>query len=150
MEIVDAAQAGATKPHHDPVARAVWLAAVHASMRASGGTVTTPVEEPAAGRNYYRVGVRLRDGVAVGLLFNAAALLVAAAEPQDRHSVTLTFVNVPAGNLFSEAGLRVATAAELIQPLGDSDLRFLTEDERRDAAYHRPDRLGDLLFNWFD
>ncbi|SCF15331.1 hypothetical protein GA0070558_13463 [Micromonospora haikouensis] len=119
-------------------------------MRASGGTVTTPVEEPAAGRNCYRVGVRLRDGVAVGLLFNAAALLVAAAEPQDRHSVTLTFVNVPAGNLFSEAGLRVATAAELIQPLGDSDLRFLTEDERRDAAYHRPDRLGDLLFNWFD
>ncbi|RGC65530.1 hypothetical protein C5N14_28410 [Micromonospora sp. MW-13] len=119
-------------------------------MRASGGTVTTPVEEPSVGRNYYWVGVRLRDGVEVSLLFNAAASLVAAAEPQDRHSATLMFVDVPAGNSFSEAGLRVATAAELIQPLSDSDLRFLTEDERRDVAYHRPDRLGDLLFNWFD
>ncbi|MER7270955.1 hypothetical protein [Micromonospora sp. WMMD712] len=46
--------------------------------------------------------------------------------------------------------MRVATAAEPIQPLDDSDLRFLAEAERRDAAYHRPDRLGDLLFNWFD
>ncbi|WP_241774120.1 MULTISPECIES: hypothetical protein [Micromonospora] len=150
MEIVDVAQAGATRPHHDPVARAVWLAAVHPSMRASGGTVTTPVKEPAVGRNYYRVGVRLRDGVAVGLLFNAAASLVAAAEPQDHHSVTLTFVDVPAGDPFSEAELRVAKAAELIQPLSDNDLRFLTEDERRDVAYHHQDRLGDLLFNWFD
>lgn len=150
MEIVDTVQAGVTRPHHDPDARAVWLAAVHDSMRVSGGTVTAPVEEPAVGRNYYRVGVRLRDGVAVGLLFNAAASLVAAAGPQDRHSVTLTFVDVPAGNSFSEAGLRVAKAAELIQPPSDNDLRFLTEDERRDVAYHQPDRLGDLLFNWFD
>ncbi|MEU8186079.1 hypothetical protein [Micromonospora carbonacea] len=104
MEIVDTVQAGVTRPHHDPDAGAVWLAAVHASMRASGGTVTIPVEEPAVGRNYYQVDVMLHNGVAVGLLFNAATSLVAAAGPQDRHLVTLMFVDVPAGNSFPRRG----------------------------------------------
>jgi len=27
---------------------------------------------------------------------------------------------------------------------------MLTDEERRDVAYHQPERLGDLLFNWFD
>ncbi|MEU4780384.1 hypothetical protein [Micromonospora sp. NPDC023633] len=143
-------RAGVTKPRRDPAARAAWLAAVHEGMRAFGGVVTTAVEEPAVGRNYYRVGVRLRDGTPLEILFNAAVSLVAAAEPQDRHSVTARFVDVPAGDAFRQAGLRVATAAELAQPLGDRHVRLLAEDECRDVAYHQPGRLGDLLFNWFD
>jgi hypothetical protein len=130
--------------------RTSWLAAVHDSIRTLGGTVVTQVDEPTAGRNYHQVGVRLRDGTQLNILFNAAASLVAAAAPLDRYTVTLTFVDVPEASAFLLAGLRVATAAELNQPLSDRDLQHLTDDERLDVAYHQPSRLGDLLFNWFD
>ena len=107
VEILNPVQAGVTRPHLDPAARALWLAAVHDSMRALDGAVTTAVEEPTVGRNYYRVGVRLRDGAPLNILFNAAASLVAAAEPQGHHSVAVIFVDVPDSNAFSEAGLQV-------------------------------------------
>ncbi len=42
------------------------------------------------------------------------------------------------------------TPSELNVALTAEHLRELAEDERRDVAYHRPDRIGDLLFNWFD
>jgi len=60
------------------------------------------------------------------------------------------FVEVPGGDNYRVAALRVAATAELNQPLSDRHLRFLGEEERLDVAYHQPDRLGDLLFNWFD
>jgi hypothetical protein len=91
-----------------------------------------------------------RDGTPLNILLNAAASLVAAAEPQERHLVTAQFVDVSDGSVFSQAGFRVATAAELDQPLTEKHLQALAEDERRDAIYHQPSRLGDLLFNWFD
>ncbi|MEH1166410.1 hypothetical protein V6V47_13570 [Micromonospora sp. CPCC 205539] len=93
MEITQLLQAGVTKPHPDQAASATWLALVHASTRAVGGVVTTSVEEPTTGRNHYRVGVRLRDGRPLSILFNAAALLVAGAERQDVNAApTLTTV----------------------------------------------------------
>lgn len=75
--------------------RTSWLAAVHDSTRTLGGTAVTPVDEPTAGRNYHQVGVRLRDGTQLNILFNAAESLVAAAALPDRRTVTLTFVDVP-------------------------------------------------------
>lgn len=69
---------------------------------------------------------------------------------QRDHLIGLVFAEVPRGEIYRRAGLRVATAAELEQPIEDRHLRVLTDDERQDIAYHRPGRLGDLLFNWFD
>lgn len=150
VEIIHLLQAGVTKPHPDRAASATWLAMVYDSTRALGGVVTTSVEEPTVGRNHYRVGVRLRDGKPLSILFNAAAFLVAGAEQQDPHMINAVFVDVPGGTIYRRAGLRVATTAELNQPLNDRHLHLLTEEERRDVAYHQPSRLGDLLFNWFD
>jgi hypothetical protein len=147
MEIV---QSGVTRPHLDPVAGASWLAVVYESMRTVGGTVTTAVENPTVGRNYYRVGVELQNGSQLTIVFNAAAALVAATERHDPHTVTATFANVPGSHLFRRAGLQVATAEELNRPVNEKHLSCLADDERRDVAYHRPSRLGDLLFNWFD
>ncbi|GIJ13294.1 hypothetical protein ACFFMR_05165 [Micromonospora andamanensis] len=56
----------------------------------------------------------------------------------------------PLSILFNAAVFLVATRAELNQPLHERHLHLLTEEERRDVAYHQPSRLGDLLFNWFD
>nr|WP_205809446.1 hypothetical protein [Micromonospora sp. HNM0581] len=150
VEIIHLVQTGVTRPHLDPVAGATWLAMVYDSARALHGVVTTSVDEPTVGRNHYRVGVRLRDAKALSILFNAAAFLVAAAEQQDPHMINAVFVDVPGGDIYRRAGLRVTTRAELDQPLHERHLHLLTEDERRDVAYHQPSRLGDLLFNWFD
>jgi hypothetical protein len=150
MEIEKVLHIGVTKPCLDQSTRSSWLAAVHECVRVTDGAVTTSVEEPAVGRNYYRVGVRMRDGAPLALLLNAAAALVAATTPGNRQSLTATFVNVPAGEIFSRAGFQVAMPTELDQPVKDEHLQLLAEDERRDVLYHQPDRLGDLLFNWFD
>ncbi|MBQ1051944.1 hypothetical protein KBX50_26230 [Micromonospora sp. C51] len=150
MKIVHLLQAGVTKPHVDRAAGATWLAMVYDSARAVHGVVTTSVEEPTVGRNHYRVGVRLRDAKPLSILFNAAVLLVAAAEQQDPNMINPVFVDVPGRNIYRRTGLRVATRAELNQPLHERHLHLLTEEERRDFAYHQPSRLGDLLFNWFD
>ena len=150
VEITQLLQAGVTKPHPDQAASATWLAMVYASTRAVGGVVTTSVEEPMTGRNHYRVGVRLRDGRPMSILFNAAAFLVAGAERQDLHIVNAVFIDVPGGEIYRRAALQLATTAELNQPLEERHLNLLTEEERQDVAYHQPSRLGDLLFNWVD
>lgn len=147
---IDLLRAGVTMPCRDSAARATWLASVHESIRGAGGAVTTSVEEPTVGRNYYRIGVRLGDGRPLCILLNSAAAVVAAAQPPDRHLVTLLFAEVPGGEIYRRVGLRVATTAELEAPFEDRYLQILTDEERRDVAYHRPGRLGDLLFNWFD
>ncbi|MHA4950712.1 hypothetical protein ACX27O_25630 [Micromonospora sp. SD19] len=123
---------------------------MHESIRGAGGAVTTSVEEPTVGQNYYRISARLGGGKPLWILLNSAAALVAAAQQRDRHLINLVFAEVPGGEIYRRAGLRVATAAELEQPIEDRHLRVLTDDERRDVAYHCPGRLGDLLFNWFD
>lgn len=147
---VDLLRAGVTTPRPDPAACATWLASVYESIRRTGGAVTTSVEEPTVGRNYYRVAVRLSDGKSLYVLLNSAAALVGAAQQRDPHLINLSFADVPGREIYRRAGLRVATAAELEQPIEDQSLRLLTDEERRDVIYHRPDRLGDLLFNWFD
>jgi hypothetical protein len=150
VEILELLQPGVTKPHVDHAVRTSWLAAVHEAMRSVGGAVVAAAEEPAVGRNYYRVGVEARDGVAGVIVFNAAALLVAAAEAADPQEIAMVFVAVPGIGVFSERGFRVAGPAELNEPLKERHLHALLADERRDLAYHRPSRLGDLLFGWFD
>ncbi|MEV2238416.1 hypothetical protein [Micromonospora sp. NPDC049891] len=139
-----------TKPHLDRAAGATWLAMMYDSIRALHGVLTTSVEEPTVGRNHYRVGVRICDAKPLSILFNGAVLLVAAAEQQNPHMIHAVFVDVPGGDIYRRAGLRVATTAELNQPLHERHLHLLTKEERRDVAYHQPSRLGDLLFNWFD
>lgn len=48
------------------------------------------------------------------------------------------------------AGLHVAAPAGLEEPLTDAHLTQLDASERQDIAYHRPERVGDALYNWFD
>ena len=150
VEILELLQPGLTKPHVDHAARASWLAAVHEAMRSVGGAVVAAAEEPVAGRNYYRVSVEARDGVGRVIVFNSAARLVAAAEAADPQEIALVFAAVPGGGVFSERGFQVAGPAQLNEPLDERHLHALAADERRDVTYHRPSRLGDLLFNWFD
>ncbi|MDG4780056.1 hypothetical protein O7614_10430 [Micromonospora sp. WMMD961] len=94
--------------------------------------------------------MRLGDHQPSRVLLNATVALAAAAQQRDPYLINLVFAAVPGREIYRRAGLRVATPAELEQPIEDRSLRLLTDEERRDVAYHRPGRLGDLLFNWFD
>ncbi|MEH1170067.1 hypothetical protein V6V47_32285 [Micromonospora sp. CPCC 205539] len=149
VPIVDLLRAGVTTPRPDPALCATWLASVYESIKGAGGAVTTSVEEPTVGRNYHRIGVRLGDHQPLRVLLNATVALAAAAQKRDPHLINLVFAAVPGREIYRRAVLRVATPAELEQPIEDRSLRLLTDEERRDVAYHRPGRLGDLLFNWF-
>lgn len=124
-----------------------WLGAVHEWARTVRGSVTTAAEPPTVGRNYWRIGVRLSNGPSMVLLLNDDAGLVAASRP-DPGAVVLTFVDIPHAEVFTRAGYRVAEPRDLDRPLTDADAR--TPADRREIAYHRPERPGDLLFNWFD
>lgn len=141
--------AGVTTAHVDPIMARTWLAAVHQVARETGGHVLSPVEPPTVGRNHYRVCVDIDDG-RLRLLLNAGASLVAATEGADPQALTPAFRVVPRPDLFTVVGLHVAAPAELEQPLTEAHLTHLNASERHDIAYHRPARLGDALFNWFD
>jgi hypothetical protein len=72
--------------------------------------------------------------------------------PHDRdpHDLAPAFREVPFPDVFTLAGFRVADPAELEQPLTDSHVAGLSAAERTDIAYHRPARVGDVIFNWYD
>jgi len=62
----------------------------------------------------------------------------------------LDFCDVPHDQAFRNAGLEVASADALSAPVAPEHTDLLTEAQHRDIQYHRPARLGDLLFNSFD
>lgn len=128
-----------------------WLGAVHASLRSVGGVVTGSVRPPGPGWNYYRVRVEDARGTGVRILLNAAVGLVAACADRGAAEVgPLRFVDVLGPDLYLQAGFTVAGAEDLNSLLRPEHLTGLTVAQRDDVRYHRPEAVGDLLFNWFD
>jgi len=112
--------------------------------------VTGPVVPPGPGRNYYMIPARLSDGSLLRLVLNVTARLVAAVDDDDPHAVAAPFRDVPRPDLFALAGLRAAAPVDMEAALTDDQIADLYPAERRDIAYHRPARVGDVIFNWFD
>ena len=113
--------------------------------------VLAPPAPPTAGPHHTGLRLRTPAGERIRLLFNAAAMLVAAADdPDDPGDLILRFRAVLRGDLFELAGFRVADADTLLEPLTDRHIARLSPAERRDVDYHRPPRVGDVIFNWFD
>jgi hypothetical protein len=142
--------AGVTRPAVDTGLCAAWVTVVHQVARETGARALGTPERPGPGRNHYRIRVDHADGSRTRLLLNAAAALVAATDAADPDSLVAPFREVPRGDLFGLAGLRVATPAELERPLTHDQAAALAEAELRDIAYHGPLRVGDAIFNWFD
>jgi hypothetical protein len=142
--------AGVTSPTVDSRTSSVWVAVVHQMVREIGGSVVGCVEPPGPGRNYYRLAAVLPGVGRVWVLLNAAIPLVGCQQRAEPGDLALPFRDVQRPDLFEVAGLRVATSDELERALRSSDLVGLRPDEMRDIEYHRPGRVGDVIYNWFD
>ncbi|HVQ91606.1 MAG TPA: hypothetical protein VMU51_11265 [Mycobacteriales bacterium] len=134
----------------EPSTSSAWLAVAYQVARETGSAVIGAAQPPTPGRNHYRLHLRPADGPPIRLLLHAPARLVAAADDTDPDTLTAPFIPVPRPDLFRLAGLRTADPAELEQPLTEDLVRTWFTADRRDIEYHRPPRVGDVIFNWFD
>jgi hypothetical protein len=142
--------AGVTSARLDSTLAARWVTTAHHALRICGGRATGRMVEPGAGRNHYLLRAQLADGTPLRFLLNLAVGMVATADDRDPHDLQARFLEVPCPDVFTLAGFRIADLADLEQPLTDGHIAGLTEAERKDIAYHRPLRVGDVVFNWFD
>jgi hypothetical protein len=107
--------------------------------------------QPGPGWNYYSVLIDIGDGQPQRLLLNAIARLVACASDEDSPALgPLRFCEVPSAEVFAAKGFHVASVDEMSSELRPEHIAALSADEQADIAYHRPDKVGDILFNWFD
>ena len=121
---------------------------MHQAAYETASRVDGQAQEPGPGRNHYRQTVILADGDRVEILLNAVNWLVACRRDGRPGA---PFVEVPRPDLFELVGLHVATPQDLEQGgLLDNDTAGLSSSERADITYHRPTRVGDVLYNWFD
>lgn len=137
----------------DDVLARRWLSCVHTSVRGRPGPrpVVGGLSAPGPGWNYYSVRVELAGGRPYRILLNAASRTVAASDDGGAPPIgPLTFVDLPHPGPFLAAGFTVPTADQLGEALTAEHLAALTPAGRADVAYHRAERVGDLLFTWFD
>jgi hypothetical protein len=141
---------GVTRTRLDEVRARAWLGAAHAAARETGGRVLDGAEAPTAGRNWWRLRFCDREGYPLRLMLNDVADLVGCADDGDPANLVPAFRQVPGRAHFMAANFGVAQAHDLEKPLRESESGSLEPAELRDLAYHRPPRVGDVLFNWFD
>lgn len=141
---------GITESGRDPARHRLWLTVVHTVAREMGGQVLGETRQPDPGRNYYSVRIRTRDGGPLTFLLHAEGRLVAATDDVDSSSSVGRFRDVPRPDLFELAGLRPLAAVELERPLTNDQTAALHPSEQRDIAYHKPPRVGDVIFSRFD
>lgn len=84
------------------------------------------------------------------LVIDSAACLVACWVGDRPFALNSEYTDVPAAEVFAECGLAVARPKDMQRLLTDAALRHLSPDEAEQARHHRPDRVGDVLFTWFD
>ncbi|HZT80161.1 MAG TPA: hypothetical protein VFA26_08065 [Gemmataceae bacterium] len=121
----------------------------HEVARRLGGGVLS-VEEPSH-RNF-TVGTVATAAGSVAVLLNARYPFIGFAEPPRKGEVFLQFRDSSAlAEVLREFGVyEVLPASELERRPTPDDLGALSEAELELVAYWRPQRVGDLIFNYWD
>jgi hypothetical protein len=125
------------------------MSVVHRVARDRGLRVVGSYSESWVDRSFYSVVVAGSDGRKT-LLLNPATRVVASVRGEHPHPAGVVYVDVDGPANFVEAGFKVPSPAELDAALYDGDLAELDAEEAEQVRYHRPGRVGELIFNWFD
>lgn len=140
---------GMVSPAPDDAVARHWMTAVHQVARESRLRVAGVRAEPRVGRSFYAVALA-DDGGVCTLLLNPASRTVACVTGDHPFPANAVYVDVPGGETFVEAGFEVLQSGALEQPLADEHLGGLSAEQATQVRYHRPTRVGDVIFNWFD
>ncbi len=130
-------------------AQASYLTTVFAVARLLDLRVAGDLRQVSVGRSYCSVPVTAADE-RVTFLLNPAGSAVACVLGDDPLPPNARFVEVLGADLFSAAGFLPLPVATLEEALANHHLDDLSEEEAAQVRYHRPQRVGEVLFNWFD
>jgi hypothetical protein len=142
--------AGCLFPEDDSDLTRAWTSTAHQVARTVGARVVGSIEGVTVGRSFVRAVIVLPTGESQTLMLNPATRSVAAVAGVQRIVAGAEFVAVPGTEAFVAAGFGVPSPSELSRPLRPRDLVDLDRRDVRQVRHHRPDRVGDVLFNWFD
>ncbi len=142
-------RSGSVFPLPDDELARRWTTAVHQVAQAARLRVTGSRTEPSVARSFYAIALADEAGVRT-LILNPAGRTVACVAGDHPFPANAIYIDVPARGVFVEAGFEVPQPRDLIEPLSDDYLGELSDDEAAQVRYHRPARVGDVLFNWFD
>ena len=135
----------ATPPLVDP---APFVGACHAAARAESGRVEG-FEPAGAARNYHRAILRMRHGT-IAVLCNGHFPIIAFAEASD--DLPLRFIDAEAlAPRFEEVmPCEIVSRSSLEAHPDTESLANLGAVERDQIRYWRPQRLGEIIFNFWD
>ena len=121
----------------------------HEAARRLGGQVLS-MEEP--NHRNFTVGTLATRAGRVAVLLNAQYPIVGFADPPMSGEVLLRFRDGSAlAEFFREFGVyEVLSASDLERRPTPDDLDGLSEAELAQVAYWRPQRVGDVVFNYWD
>jgi hypothetical protein len=127
-----------------------FKALCHEAARRLGGTVLI-VELDRTARNFHYAALSFRDRT-VAILCNAHFPVVGFARPRQGDSIALSFIDVPelAEVVEELGGYGLLSAAELNARPDDESLSGLAATEIEQVRYWDPERIGDIIFNYWD
>jgi len=124
--------------------------AVYAAAQAAGAKVGEV--RPAAGvtPNFHQVDVDFGSRTLV-VLCNRHVPVVAFADQVDGMEIE-RFLGAPVdfAATMVASGFDVGDVAELNRRVTSGDLKMLSPTEQDQAKYWKPERVGDIIFNWWD
>lgn len=123
------------------------------------GCIRTPyqleglLKAPTASSNYFRQTIRdTQQRTTFDIVINDTFLWMAAVKT-DCEQAPLAFIDLPLPfleQLYWRSDLIALSAQELCEACSKDALEELDPLELKQIAYWKPQRLGDIIFNWYD
>src|SRR4051812_38227284 len=127
---------------------AVFKRAIYAASLKMGASVLAVVAAESITPNFHRADIRF-GAYEFCVVCNRAVPIIAFAKrpiaPEVQPIAVAEFAD-PIRSL----GFEIGTAAELSRLIEMTDLQMLSDDERKQAQYWKPKRIGQIVFNWWD
>jgi hypothetical protein len=106
--------------------------------------------EPGCQGQSFHIAELERRGQTVLVLCSSSSPVVAFTRPPLELGEIRFITRADLSAVFTELGYECPYVTELEQPLSEVDLSVLSKGELDAIAYWNPQKMGDVVFNWFD